>query len=324
VDAAETALGDQRSPAAERLRKLLDAVRNQHITLADAGEFMAIHHAPPTPQLVRTLERIANASPRFVQAREALAWMLVKLGRYAPARDLFTWLLTQPLEPADRALVTIGVNCTSAALRGEGTVTGAGAAGATPPRLSDSVLLPQGARAGFTGLDAMFSGRLSVFSLPDLVEFLRSARRSGLLVCSSPTGVAAIRLRQGWITAAASPASPTVGHLLVRGGFLAQEALDAALAGTDGTLLPPGLAKRLLAQGATDAATLRAGARQQIEQALRELMRWEDGEFAFNREDDAEDPDGEAAVQVDPQALLLDLFRQQDEATRDAPGGAKA
>jgi predicted regulator of Ras-like GTPase activity (Roadblock/LC7/MglB family) len=317
VDAAETALGNARTPATERLRKLIDAVKRQHVTLADAGEFMAIHHAPPTPQLVRALERIANASPRFVQARESLAWMLVRLGRYSPARDLFTWLLSQPLEPADRALVTLGVNCTSAALRGEGTTGDAEAATTAPPGISDSMLLAPGARAGGGGADAMFSGRLSVFSLPDLVEFLRTARRSGLLVCSSPAGVAALRLRRGSITAAASPSSPSVGHRLVKEGRLAAAALEAALSGAGGTLLAPGLAGRLLASRATDAATLRAGTQQQIEGTLRELLGWQDGEFAFNREDEGPDPDGEAAVQVDPQALMLDLFREQDEATRD-------
>ena len=106
--AAQTALGDIRSPAADRLRTLLEAVTQQRLALADAGEFLRIHHAPPSGQNLRSLERIANASPRFFQAREALAWLLVKLGRYAAAREIFEWLLRSRSGPADKALVTLG------------------------------------------------------------------------------------------------------------------------------------------------------------------------------------------------------------------------
>jgi hypothetical protein len=93
---ATAALGDIHSPSADRLRTLLEAVAQRRLSLDDAGEFLRIHHAPPSGQNLRALERIANASPRFFQAREALAWLLVKLGRYAAAREIFEWLLKQP------------------------------------------------------------------------------------------------------------------------------------------------------------------------------------------------------------------------------------
>jgi tetratricopeptide (TPR) repeat protein len=328
---ALSSLGEIRSPAADRLRTLLEAVTQQRLSLADAGEFLRIHHAPPSGQNLRSLERIANASPRFFQAREALAWLLVKLGRYAAAREIFEWLFKQPLGPADKALVSLGLSSTAAALKAAGLTPPAGPAAmtststalpATPaPALADSALLPPGPRATFSAQDAMFSGRLSVFSLADLVEFLRTAGRSGLLVCSSQAGMGAFRFRKGRITGAATPATPRRGDLLVRGGKLTGEALASADPARDGSLVDAGLADRLVQLGVVDAATVREAARQQIEQALRELIDWSDGEFAFTREEAAA-PAGETDVEVDAQQLLLDLFRERDESSRDSSPGS--
>ncbi len=327
---ALAALGEIRSPSADRLRTLLEAVGQQKISLTDAGEFLRIHHAPPSGANIRAMERIANASPRFFQAREALAWLLVRLGRYAAAREIFEWLLRQPLAQADKALVTLGLSSTTTALQAAGsppppsapvrTASGTAIPAGSPPPLGDSALLPQGARAAFSGLDSMFSGRLSVFSLADLVEFLRTAARSGLLVCSSQGGMGAFRFRKGRITGASAPSTPSLGELLVRTGKLTAEALASAGPARDGTLVDAGLADRLVGLGVVDAATARDAGRQQIEQALRELIDWSDGEFAFTREEETP-PSGDASIEVDAQQLLLDLFRERDERTRDrAPG----
>jgi predicted regulator of Ras-like GTPase activity (Roadblock/LC7/MglB family) len=318
---ARAALGDLHSPAADRLRKLLEAIGEQRISSADAGDFLRVHLAPPTVQNLRAMERIANASPRFLQAREALGWLLVKLGRYAAAREIFEWLLTQPLEPGERSLVGLGLNSTTAAMAAAGApATPAPGTDPGTPTPSDSALLPQGARTGFSGLDAMFSGRLSVFSLPDLVEFLRSAGRSGLLVCSSQGGTGALRFRQGRITGATSPASASIGALLVRTGAISTEALAAAGPAREGTLLDAGLADRLVELGAVELEAARAAGLRQIEHVLRELVDWNDGEFAFTREDEAEGA-GEASIEVDAQQLLLDLFRERDESSRGPPTG---
>jgi len=320
---ALAALGDIRSPSADRLRTLLAAVAQQLISLPDAGEFLRVHHAPPSGQNLRLLERIANASPRFFQVREALAWLLVKLGRYAAAREIFQWLLKQPLGPADKALVTLGLSSTATALEAAAAMPAATAASpaSTPAAPHDSTPLQPAARAGFSAQDAMFSGRLSVFSLADLVEFLRTAGRSGLLVCSSQAGLGAFRFRKGKITGAATPSTPSLGDLLVRNGKVSADAMASAGPAKDGTLIDAGLAERLVQLGLVDVATAREVGRQQIDQALRELIDWTDGEFAFTREDETA-PIGEAAIEVDAQQLLLDLFRERDESSRDTRPGS--
>jgi tetratricopeptide (TPR) repeat protein len=321
---ARDALGEIHSPSADRLRTLLEAVAQQQISLPDAGEFLRIAQAPPSSQNLRSLERVANASPRFFQARETLAWLLVKLGRYAAAREIFEWLLKQPYGAADRTLVDLGLNCTTTALEAAGHPPPAGAAAkatqdtarSPAPGLADSALLPQGARTAFSGLDSMFSGRLSVFSLADLVEFLRTARRTGLLVCSSQGGMGAFRFHNGKITGAAAPSTPSVGELLVRKGTITAEALAAVGPAREGTLVDPGLADRLVQGGAVDAAAVREAGRQQIEQVLRELIEWSDGEFAFTKEEEAP-PASDTTIEVDAQHLLLELFRERDESSRD-------
>jgi tetratricopeptide (TPR) repeat protein len=308
------------TPAAGRMRKLVEAVRQKAVSLEDAGEFLRLHHAAPTAQAIRALERIAEASPRFFQAREALAWMLVKLGKYASARDLFAWLDGQPLEPEDRAGVQLGLSTVDAAQAAAGNQPAPIGArdGQAPPRLTDSTLLTQAGGGTAGSSDAVFSGRLSVFSLPDLVEFLRSARRTGQLVCSSPAGLGTMHFRQGWITGATSPGTPTACDLLVRAGSVTAEAVREVLPEE----ARPGLApcEALVRRGLADAATVQGALRQQIELTLRELVAWTDGEFAFNQEATTELASPATAVQVDAQELLLTLFKEMDEASRGASG----
>ena len=79
--------------------------------MADAAEFLRLEGALPTTQGLRTLERIANAAPRFYQAREALGWMLLRMGKHLAAREVFNWLLGKPLAPGERSTVMLGLGC---------------------------------------------------------------------------------------------------------------------------------------------------------------------------------------------------------------------
>jgi len=313
LDGAEALLAPFTTAAARRVLKVVEAVRQGAIGQGDGAEFLRLHLAPPTTAAMRALERIADASPRFLQAREAQAWMLVKLGRYGSARGLFAWLDGQALDPDDRALVSLGLRCVDAA-------TGAGKSGQAPPPPAspgapppdvEETPLPR-AVTGATDAGAVFSGRLSVFALPDLVEFLRSARRSGLLVCSSAKGMGTMRFRQGYLTGGSATAVPRLADLLLRAGQLSSEAQRAVAD------LPPGSEDEeavLQRDGLVAPAAIEAAARQRIELTVRELVRWRDGEFVFNKEGTAEDHP--PPVMVDAQELLLNLFKELDEASRE-------
>jgi len=329
---AEGILGSIHGPAAERSRSLVRAVRDRTVSQADASEFLRECDAPPTARSIRALERIAGAAPRFVQAREALAWMLLKLGKYADASAIFRGLLAQQLPPADRASVMLGLACSAhaqqagkdpaATLRAAATTAGAtrapdAAADPAPlPSLSSSSIV-RSSQAG--GAGSVFSGQLSVFALPDVLEFLRSARRTGLLVCSSAKGMAALRFRDGFIAGVGSaPGMPGLGELLQRARKISSVGLRAVGPDTPDDVLGDQLVK----EGLVDAAAVREAIGQQIELTIHELVGWKDGEFAFNCEDEGAPAGLWTAVKVDVQGALLNVFKQMDEASRNAKGRA--
>ncbi|WP_242338702.1 MULTISPECIES: DUF4388 domain-containing protein [unclassified Anaeromyxobacter] len=334
VAAAEKILEAVETPAADRVRTVIEAIRGDAVSRADASEYLREHDAPPSARAIQALGRIANAWPRFVPARDALAWMLLKVGKYAEAGSVFRGLLGQPLAPGDRASVMLGLGCIShaqrpargpAALRAvvAAASVASPAAPAAPrepppvPQLSGSTLLARGSQALGT-LDAVFSGRLSVFAFPDLLEFLRSARRTGLLVCSSARGVAALRLRDGWITGGASPGTPRVGELLLRARKVSPLALHAVQDEPD-----PVIGEVLVREGIADAAAVKEALEQQVALAIRELVGWTDGEFAFNREPEGGETSAQLSVALDPQAVLLNVFKEMDEQARPAASGVE-
>ncbi len=307
---AEAILQPVASPAADRVRRLIEAIRQGTVIQADAGELLRESDGPPTERSIGALERVAERAPRLVQARQALAWMLLKVGRYADASTLFRALQAEPLAPADRASVMLGLGCVAHAQhagRDPETALRAAVSGTCEA-------LPDGAAGvGSGGQGAVFSGQLSALALPDLLEFLRSGRRTGLLICSSAAGMGAVRFREGWITGAASPATPRLGEVLVSAGRISGPALSAMAAPQDGDRPDHVLAERLVAEGLADATAVQEGIRRQIELTIRELVHWKEGEFAFNRAGESEPPGTEIPVEVDSQAVLLEVLEEMDE-----------
>jgi hypothetical protein len=126
----------------------------------------------------------------------------------------------------------------------------------------------------------------------------------------------ALRFRDGRLTGGASPATPSLADSLVRANKLAVDALRA-LVPPDGSDQPDDvLADRIVRGGHAEAAAVQDALEQQVWIAIRELVQWTDGEFAFNREEDAEGAAGRMEIALDPQAVLLDVFRQRDEEAR--------
>jgi tetratricopeptide (TPR) repeat protein len=327
---AEQIVRSVSAPAADRVRALIEAIRAGTVTQADGSEFLREHDAPPSAQAVRALERIASAWPRFVQAKEALAWMLLKLGKYTEADTIFRGLMAQELTPGVRASVMLGLGCIAQAEQSgskpgtklHAAVNASDVTASLPdpavqppplPRLSSSGL------NGSSGPNAVFSGQLSVFALPDLLEFLRSARRTGLLVCSSAAGMGALRFRDGWITGAASPSTPNLGQILLGAEKISALALESVAARQRTDHTDQVIGELLVREGLVGAADVQEALRQQIELTIRELVRWKDGEFAFNREGQSEPASTEIAVSLDAQAVLLNVFKEMDEASRSPP-----
>jgi hypothetical protein len=184
------------------------------------------------------------------------------------------------------------------------------------PALGSSLALPPSGALGGGG--TVFAGELSVFALPDLLEFLRAGRRTGLLVCSSPRGMGALRFSGGRVTSAASPATARLGQLLVEAGRISAEALGAAARGLGPDPSDQLLCEHLLREGLVAGPALEEVLGHQVDLAIRELLRWKDGEFAFDRDGDGQASRVESPISVDVQGALMRAFQELDEGARNA------
>jgi thioredoxin-like negative regulator of GroEL len=303
VAEAEGILAAVHSPPADRLRVLLEALRHGDLSQSDAAGFLREQGAPADARSLRALIRISGSSPRFPHVREALAWKLVHVGKYAEAGALFRGLLGRSLSPADRAAVLVGLDCVAEAIRSavparDRASAPAAAVPAAPvpvgastdlgalASLSDSTLAPR-VEPGIADVsNVVFSGRLNVLSLPDLIEFLRSARRTGLLACSAGERVGSLRFQTGWIVDGVATGAPGMATLPI-----GEEDGGGAL-------------------------------RLQVETVIREILRWSDGDFVFTSDASASSADPDPRASVDPQAVLLQIYKDSDEAARSA-GGAE-
>ncbi len=161
---------------------------------------------------------------------------------------------------------------------------------------------------------ALLTGSLATFALPDLLEFLRVGQRTGTLVCASDAGLGAIHIKRGRITGAASPGVPSIGDWLVHRGALSQEKLHEALRHHTQSGATTQLGATLVKHNLVSRETLQEALVFHVGAVLRKLMTWETGAFTF-------DPaTSETAVGVDieiePQAVLLNIFKEMDDAQR--------
>ena len=75
---------------------------------------------------------------------------------------------------------------------------------------------------------SVFSGSLQLLAVPDLLDFLKTSRRTGTLVITSNAGIGAVQLKGGNLTGVASPSAPNLGDLLVNKEVLTREQLTAS------------------------------------------------------------------------------------------------
>lgn len=253
---AQQILAPLQSPAAGRERALLVAFEHGLISAADLVEFLHARDAPPSPETASALKRIAAAAPRCNAARDAVGWVLLRLGRYDEAKTAFAASLAQQH----------GANERLSLLAGLGRIAAASRRGAGKPRRKAQAAEVEAPPPA--GRNIVLRGELSEVPLPEVLEFLRAGRRGGTLVCRSGQGSASLRFSGGFIT------------------------------------------------GATlENARVLLGTEEKIELVLRRMLRWETGQFSFERDDQPAVP--ATGVELDPQALLLKLYAESDEASRD-------
>jgi len=338
---AERLAREVEGPAATRVLELVDAIRDGRVTQLEAGEFLRELASPPSAQTVRELERIAGDSPRFIQAREELGWVLLRLGKHADAGEAFRALLDEELSAAGRASVARGLERVARVDQPAEDLALPGAEGALAPQswasgppapapAWSSIGEPAGggsasrpswssiesATGGNGSATTAFGGRLNVLALPDLLEFLRSARRTGLLVLSSQAGTATLRFRDGRITAASSPDAPKLGQILLRAEQVSSLALQIVTTRQAAGQTDQPIGELLVSEGLVEVEALKDALRTQIRLVVRDVIRWKEGEFNFNQEPAGGKARADTSVEVDAQVVLLELFKEADEASR--------
>ena len=141
-------------------------------------------------------------------------------------------------------------------------------------------------------------GTLDAFSLPDIFQLLSFTKKTGTLHLRRSSAEGVVHLRDGEVTGARSDAGRQgLARRIVGAGLVDDEALETAVASVAET---PGLglARALSELGAVDAGLLASTASDHATDAVFDLMRWPDGEFAFVI-DEANPDDVGASVPVD-------------------------
>jgi len=146
-------------------------------------------------------------------------------------------------------------------------------------------------------------GSLDAFSLPDIFQLLSFTKKSGGLHLAHDRADGVVFFAGGQVTGASADSSrQPLARRIVGTGAVSDEALVAAVeavAAGEGI----GVVRSLLDAGAVDADLLRQAAQEQATDAIFDLLRWHDGDFAFVL--DEANPD-EVGVSVSVEAVLAD------------------
>jgi hypothetical protein len=161
----------------------------------------------------------------------------------------------------------------------------------------------------------VFAGDLQLFSLPDLLEFLRASQRTGTLVCSSGDGAGVVYLRRGKVVGASSPRAPTISTYFAQRGLFSESELRTLIAHPD-DFSDAVIARVLIDRGLALPNEVRDALIHATQTAIRELVTWEHGRFAFDPAAAMDAPVPGVDLEIDSQSILLSIFTDQDERSR--------
>lgn len=155
----------------------------------------------------------------------------------------------------------------------------------------------------------MLRGTLDDFTLPDVFRLVSGAKRTGELAVSRSAGSGRVLFRAGEVYfAESSLAREPLGQKLVRARAVTEgqlmKALDEAAAGGGR------VGEILVASGVVDVEQLQAAVREQIEDSVFDLLRWELGEFEWTP---GTEVDVEVPIAVSVENLIMEASRRLDE-----------
>jgi hypothetical protein len=143
-------------------------------------------------------------------------------------------------------------------------------------------------------------GSLEAFSLPDIFQLLSFTKKTGALRISRAGTAGVVFFSSGSVTGASSDVSrQSLGRRLVGSGLVDDSALELAVAAVEDDPASIGLAKALHDVGAVDDGVLHEHVQEHATDAVFDLLRWTQGEFAF------------VADQVNPDDLGVSLVVEE-------------
>lgn len=155
----------------------------------------------------------------------------------------------------------------------------------------------------------MLKGTLEDFTLPDVLRMMNTARKTGQLVVERSAGSGTVFIREGDVYyAESSLAREPLGQKLIRSGALTDSALMKALDENASTGQRVG--EILIAHNAITVEQLQRAVRQQIEDSVFDLMRWEAGSFEWQSGVVA---DVEVPIAISVENLIMEASRRLDE-----------
>jgi|HubBroStandDraft_3_1064219.scaffolds.fasta_scaffold19559_2 hypothetical protein len=171
------------------------------------------------------------------------------------------------------------------------------------------------------------SGSLKDVSVADVMQFVHLGRRTGTLLLAHGTQRAMIGFHAGRLVSVQAPRTPKLGDLLISSGLIDRGILDDAILRQGQEREHRSLGQMLIASGAIDGEALRRMIAHQIEQAVSEVMLWDNGTFEFAIDDLRPIDDialypGDVLPDADlnTQMVLLEAARIFDERNRGGAG----
>ncbi|MSP72360.1 MAG: tetratricopeptide repeat protein [Myxococcales bacterium] len=147
-----------------------------------------------------------------------------------------------------------------------------------------------------------FTGNLSLFSLPNLLEFLRVNRSTGTLSLVGRRGEGEVRLNSGALTFCWASRASSLVDVLRQTEDIPKLELD-----TDAVI------DLLISQDLVSRRVLRAAMISQIHEAMIELIEWEVGTFSFSASLALGGPVG---VELPTEMVVMEALRRVDERRR--------
>jgi hypothetical protein len=155
-------------------------------------------------------------------------------------------------------------------------------------------------------------GILRATSLPELLQFLSTGKKTGILTVRNEDRTISLMINEGKIINSSSAERPRkLGEMLVNRGFLRRSELEKALAMQKSQGAEKLIGEILVEENLISPDILKDTVRLQLEEEIWELFAWKEGTFQFRYQKDKHFSN--ITVELDVEPFLLEGSRRLDE-----------